>query len=327
MQFAAALVAVIPMKSTTCPAWSVVPVVALLLLPGCRDKSEARMDPEWLRLEAERVKLAHQVELMNLRLAKVENRDGEWAERSAGLDQDVALRALLKEKVGTLKSEVAERTVQVERERSELLLALRSESVGRSFDQLAGARGRTFKEVVITRVTDVGIEFRHATGSARLAAAELTSTQQGLFGIDPGIAGEALQEENAIARAYESWVDERVAVSNDREKSREAELLAAEAARPRPQPVVASVASASTRLRDEPREMGRERYTTWYPYSYSRSRYSYYRPGYSYGTPYAVRSYPNIRVASSNWSYTPSASRCPSSPVVTRRPINSFTFP
>lgn len=304
-------------------------MLAALALPGCRDKSEARMDPEWLRLEADRVKLAHQVELMQLRLAKVENRDGEWAERSAGLDQDVALRAVLKEKAGILKSELAERTAQVERERLEVLQALRSQSVGRSYDELAGGRGRTFNEVVITRVTEVGIEFRHATGSARLAASELTSAQQGLFGIDPGIAGEALQEENAIARAYDSWVDERVAVSNDREKSREAELLAAEAARPRPQPVVASVASASTRLRDEPREMGRERYTTWYPSSYSRSRYSYYRPGYSYGTPspYAVRSYPNIRVASSNWSYTPSASRCPSSPVVTRRPINSFTFP
>jgi hypothetical protein len=302
-----------------------VPVLALLAMPGCRETAEARMDPEWLRLEAERVKLAHQVELMNLRLAKVENRDGEWAQRSAGLDQDVALRALLEEKVGTLKSEVAERIVQVERERSELLQALRLESAGRSFDQLAGARGRTFEKVVITRVTDVGIEFRHATGSARLAAAELTSTQQGMFGIDPGIAGEALQQEKAVAQAYESWVDERVAVSNDREKAREAELLAAEAARPRPQPVVASVAAASTRLRDKPREMGRERYTTWYPYSYSRSRYSYCRPGYTYGTPspYSVRSSPNI----SGIGYAPSASRCPSSPVVTPRSINSFTFP
>ena len=68
------------------------------------------MDPEWLRLEAERVKLAHQVELMNLRLGKVENRDGEWAERSAGLDEDVALRARLEEKSGILKSGLAERS-------------------------------------------------------------------------------------------------------------------------------------------------------------------------------------------------------------------------
>ena len=317
------------MKSVTPAGGLVVPMVALLALTGCREKSQAKLDPEWLRLEAQRVKLAHQVELLNLRLAKVENRDGDWAERSAGLDEEVARRALLIEKAGRLKSEVAERTARIERERSELLSALRSESVGRSFDRLVGARGRTFEEVVITRVTDVGIEFRHTTGSARLAAADLTSAQQGMFGIDPGIAGEALQEESAVARAYDSWVDERVAVSSARDKAEQAALLAAEAARPRPEPVVASVAPARTRLRDEPRDMGSERYTTWYPYSYSRSRYSYSRPGYAYVTPsvYSTGSYPNIRVASSNWSYTARSSRCISSPVITRRPSFSITSP
>ena len=150
------------------------PTVALLALPGCRENSEARLDPEWLRLEAERVKLVHQVELLNLRLSKVENHDVELAERSAGLDGDVARRARLKEQAEILKDQVAERAAEVERERKEMLHALRTESVGRSFDRLAGAHGRTFEEVVITRVTDVGIEFRHATGSARLPAAELT---------------------------------------------------------------------------------------------------------------------------------------------------------
>lgn len=306
-------------------------MVALLALPACRENSTARMDPEWLRLEAERVKLEHQVELLNLRLSKVENHDTELADRSAGLDEEVALLALLKEKAGMLKSEVAERTAQFELERTELLRARRSEAAGKSFDRLAGASGRTFEQVVITRVTDVGIEFRHSTGSARLAASELTSSQQGMFGIDPGIAGEALQEETAIARAYDSWVDERVAISTARDKAQQAELMAAAAARPRPAPVVASVDSSRTRLRDEPRDMGRSRYTTWYPnsYSYYRSRYSYYRPGYSYcaPSPYAVRSYPNIRVASSNWSYTPRTSGCTSTPVIRRPVTSSFSYP
>lgn len=312
------------MKTVSRQGWLVVPMVALLALPGCREKSTASMDPEWLRLEAERVKLAHQVELMNLRLSKVENHDTELANRSAGLDEEAALLALLKEKAGLLKSEVAELTAQFERERSEMLRARRSEAAGKSFERLAGASGRTFENVVITRVTDVGIEFRHSTGSARLAASELTSSQQGLFGIDPGIAGEALEEETAIARAYDSWVDERVAISSARDKAEQAELMAAEAARPRPVPVMASVESSRTRLRDEPRDMGRSRYTTWYPnsYTYYRSRYSYCTP-----SPYAVRTYPNIRVASSNWSYTPRASRCTSTPVLPQRPITSFTNP
>lgn len=291
------------------------------------------MDPGWLNLEAERVKLAHQVELLELRLSKVANRDEERVGLSARLDQEAERHALLREKAGILKDEMAEHMVRMDRERTEWLQASRSEAVGRSFERLVGTRGRTFEEVVITRVTDVGIEFRHATGSARLAANELTSSQQGLFGIDPGIAGEALHAEKAVARAYESWVDERVAVAKAEHQVAESQRMAAEAARPkaRPQPVVASVASANTRLRDEPRNVGRERSTIWYPssYYYSRNRYSYYRPGCTTYTPspYAVRSYPNIRVASSNWSYTPSARRCTSTPVITRRPTTSITYP
>jgi hypothetical protein len=321
-----------PMKTITPQRLLVVPCFVLLALPGCREGSEARMDPEWLNLEAERVKLAHQVELLELRLSKVANRDDERVGLSARLDQEAERHALLLEKAGMLKDEMAELTVRMDRERSEWLQALRSDAVGRSFERLAGTGGRTFEEVVITRVTDVGIEFRHATGSARLAASELSSAQQGQFGLDPGMAGEALQEEKAIARAYESWVDERVAVAKAEDRAAESERLAAEAARPRskPQPVVASLASANTRLRDEPRNVGRERYTTWYPYSYSRSRYNYYYRANCatyIPSPYAARSIPNIRAASSSWTYTPRASRCTPTPVVIPRPTRSFTSP
>jgi hypothetical protein len=285
------------------------------------------MDPEWLRLEAERVKLAHQVELMNLRLAKVENRDGEWAQRSAGLDQDVALRALLEEKVGTLKSEVAERIVQVERERSELLQALRLESVGRSFDQLAGARGRTFEKVVITRVTDVGIEFRHATGTARIAAAELTPDQQGLFGLDPLIAGEAMEKERELVQAYDRWIDGRIEVAKVEQEEVASARLALETSRRQNTAMAAAAGDSSprTRLRDEPRPFGGSGRSIWYPYSYPRTRYYYTGTGYYCRSSTSTsRSYPNIRVASSNWSYTPRPRSC-SSPVI-RNSYNSTFF-
>lgn len=301
------------------------------------------MDPQWLKLEAERVRLENQVKLLELRLSKVEGRDVDLSERSEGLDREVERRALLIERAALLKDEVAELDSRFAREREELLGILRGEAVGRSFERLAGARGRTFEEVVITRVTDVGIEFRHATGSARLAAADLTPEQHGWFGIDPGVSGEALQEEQAVARAYDKWVDERVALANARSKEEEAKLLAAEAARPLPQRVVtAAVASdATARLRDEPRSFGRERYTTWYP-SYTRSRYSRY--GYCYGTSYGTGYgtgyysrtpgpsmvsgyYPNLRTASSSWSYTPPARQCISSPVIRRTPTFSITRP
>ncbi len=303
----------------------VLPVAVLLAFPGCRENAEARHDPEWLKLESERVKRAHQVELLKLRMAKVETRGDEFIERTDGLEDEVERRALLVEQAEILKGEVAELSGRVERDRSEWLRARRAAAVGRSFATLEGARGRIFEEVVITRVTDVGIEFRHATGSARLAAVELTSDQQGLFGVDPGMAGEALHEEQAIARAYDSWVDERVAISTARDEAAAA-AMAAVASVPTP-PVSASAESVTRRLRDEPREVGR-RDITWYP-SYSRGRYCYYGSGY-YRTPspYVVRnSYPNIRVASSNWSYTPRASACPSPVVTPRGSFSTFTRP
>lgn len=319
-------------KASTSIRLLVVPCALWLVLPGCRETTRASMDPEWLKLEADRVKLVHEVKLAELRLSKVENRDGERAGLSRRLDQEVERHALLVEKAALLEQEVAELDERFSHERAEILQGLRSAAVGRSFDRLAGARGRSFENVVITRVTDVGIEFRHATGSARLAAADLTSAQQGLFGIDPGIAGEALAEETAIARAYENWVDERVAVAKAEEKEAESARQAAEAARPRPQTVTASVAApAATRLRDEPRDVGRR--TIWYPSYRSRSRYTYYpyyRSSCSFTTPSpcpVVRTYPNIRVASGNWSYTPRQGRCISSPVVTRRPTTSFSYP
>lgn len=306
----------------------VVPFAAWLALPGCRDKTGASMDPEWLRLEADRVKLAHEVELAKLRLSKVENRDGERAGLSARLDREVERHALLLEKAEILRDEVAELDVRLAGEREELLRSLRAAAAGRSFERLEGSRGRVFEDVVITRVTEVGIEFRHATGSARLAAADLTDSQQGQFGLDPGVAGEALEEEQAIARAYGNWVDGRVAVAKAEEKEAEAARLAAEAARPKVQPVVAAAAPARTRLRDEPRNVGRQ--TVWYPSYYPRYRYSYYRSGYNpcyTPSPCVVPLIPGIRAASGSWSFSTRSSGCHPTPVITRRPSSSFSFP
>ncbi len=303
------------------------PIAALLALSGCRENAVADRDPEWLKLEADRVKRSHQVELLKLRLSKLETRDDEFVERSSELDGDVELRALLMARVEELRGELAVLSEQVDRERFEWVRERREAAIGRSFATLEGGRGRTFEDAVITRVTDVGIEFRHATGTARLAAAEMSSEQQGLFGIDPELAAEALQTERATARAYETWIDS--ALSEAHGRAVEAALAESTVSRPLAQPVTASVGNPTTsRLRDEPRSFGRNRYTDWYPY-YSRSRYSYRGTGY-YCAPswYRVRnSYPNIRVASSNWSYTPRANSCPSPVITPRRSFYSFTSP
>ena len=301
-------------------------MVALLALAGCRENSEARKDPEWLRLEAERVKLAHQVELLELRLSKVDNREDELAGKSDALDQDVYVRALLVEKAALLKDEVASLEVSFEAEREARLRELRGAAIGRSFPQLAGIHGRAFDSVVITRVTDVGIEFRHASGTARIAAAELTPDQQGLFGLDPAIAGEAIEEERELVQAYDRWIDGRMAVAKAEQEEVETARLAVETSRREATLQAASAAASSlrTRLRDEPRPFGSSGRSIWYPYSYPRTRYYYTGTGY-YCRPstYTARSYPNIRVASSSWSYTARPRSCPT-PVI--RNSSNFTF-
>lgn len=283
------------------------------------------MDPEWLRLEAERVKLAHQVELLELRLSKVDNREDELAGRSDELDQEVEYRALLGEKAALLKDEVASLEVSFEAVREGRLRELRGAAIGRSFPRLAGIHGRAFDSVVITRVTDVGIEFRHATGTARIAAAELTPDQQGQFGLDPATAGEAIEEERKLVQAYDRWIDGRMAVAKAEQEEVETARLAAETSRRETTVLAASAADSSrrTRLRDEPRQFGSGR-SIWYPYSYPRTRYYYTGTGY-YCRPsaYTARSYPNIRVASSNWSYTARPRSC-ASPVI--RNSSNFTF-
>jgi hypothetical protein len=315
------------MKSAACRRWVVVPLVALLALPGCRENLDARKDQEWLRLEAERVKLAHQVELLEFRLSKVEDREDELVGKRDALEEDVEFRALLVEKAALLKDELASLEVSLEAEREGRLRELRAAAIGRSFPQLAGIHGRTFDAVVITRVTDVGIEFRHATGTARIAAAELTPDQQGLFGLDPLIAGEAMEEERELVQAYDRWIDGRLSVAKVEQEEVASARLALETSRRESTAVAAAAVDSSprTRLRDEPRPFGSSGRSIWYPYSYPRTRYYYTGTGYyCRPTTYTSRTYPNIRVASSNWSYTPRPRSC-SSPVI-RNSYNSTFF-
>ncbi len=314
------------MKALTPPRLLAVPVAVILAMPGCRKSSEARADPEWWKLETERVELAHRVELLEMRLSKIESRDGDFVEIEAQLNRDVERRAVLKEKAELLKAEVASRAEKFEGDRSDRLRTARGAAVGRSFDSLAGLKGRAYEDVVITRVTDIGIEFRHATGSARLPASQLTTAQQDSFGLDPRVAGTALQEEKAIATAYGSWVDDRVATSMALKEEKEAAAAVAAAAvvRSRPATTVASVSdetSSRTRLRDEPRSFGRS-YTTWYP-NYGRDYYYGYGSGH-----YCYPSYtPNVRVPTTSWGVgVPRSSGC-YTPVAPRVSTSTSIFP
>jgi hypothetical protein len=315
------------MKALTPPRLLAAVAAACSILPSCQRNTEAKADSEWWRLEAERVELAHQVELFELRLSKQKTGDQGFAGLQAEVERGKTWRHELTIQRDGLREEIERSKEAVEVAKLEWMRATRAAVTGREFAKLAGARGRTYADAVITRVTDVGVEFRHATGTARLAAADLTAAQHELFGLDTEIAGEAIRQEQETALAYGSWVEERVAVAEAVQKEAEEERAAvAMASRPAPRPAPSLAAasgetSSRSRLDEPPRSVGRSSGTTvWYSsyyyrpsyrsYSYprNRSRASVLYDPCTGGAPTRVNATPSYRAPSKGWTFRPRSS-------------------
>ena len=266
-----------------------VPLLVLAVLPGCKRNSEARNDPEWWRLEGERVALAHEIDLLKLRACNHEGTGGSFAAVSAEVSKNAARMDDLKDTADALREDVATLAAANAEQRDNWLRTTRAAAMGQSFASLTGANGRNYQDVVVTKITDIGIEFRHSTGSARLAAEDMSPEQHAAFGLDPNISDRALAKENAKARAYESWVDGKLVTANaakeaaaQRAEEQQTERISAMArARTAASELASTETSSKTRLRDEPRSFGSSyRYsrgnTTWYPSYYGcTSRYYY----------------------------------------------------
>ena len=334
------------MKASTPPRLLVAAAAACLVLPSCHRNTEAKADAEWWRLEAERAEVAHQVELFELRLSKKKAGDDGFAQLQAEVEfGDTQRRELALVRDG-IRHDIERSLEDMEIVRSEWMRATRATAAGREFAKFSGVRGRTYENAVITRVTDVGVEFRHATGTARLAAADLTPAQHELFGLDAETSGEAVRQEQESALAYDSWVDEQVAAAEAAAQEDEDQRIAlaeeAEAAARVAPPTVASSDDSSprSRLSDPPRSFGRSfgsatRYSTYYyqPYSYYRSTpycyrpYSRYRPSASVlydpstgGAPSRVNATPSYQRPSKTWSFR-------TRPSVSNTSVNSGSTP
>ena len=281
------------MKATTPLRLVTLPVLALAGLPSCKRNADARMDPEWWKLEADRVELVQEVKLQKMRLG-----DGGQAREHAAakgrVERNEARLVELKADKEALTGEISTLVASLEKQYAKWVTETRAAAVGRSYEWLEAKNGRRYEDVTITKVSDVGIEFRHSTGSARLAAMDLNVDLQGMFALDSLAAEAAIAEERAAASAYEAWVDERMEVVNaekkeaarlaaDREDERQAEL-----AKARSEARAASLAeneNRGSRLYDAPRSFGTGRYTTWYPDDYYSGNYYYYNSGNRYCSP------------------------------------------
>lgn len=283
------------------------PVLALAALPSCKRNADARMDPQWWKLEADRVELVQEIKLQKLRVGE-ESVAREYAVLKSRVDKNETVLAELRGSAAALRSEVANLAAAASAERDGWIANVRASAVGRNFEILTGSGGRTYEDVTITRVTDVGVEFRHSEGLARLSATDLSPEQHDEFGLDSAASLAALDREKATARAYEAYIEDRMVVVNaEREKKQlaaaeqETERIAA-AAKARAEAYSARLAAkeSSNPLRASARTVG-SRGTTWYPgysYRYSRSPRTYYYYGNSGCSPYVNGSYAGAFAAS-----------------------------
>lgn len=177
----------------------------------------------------------------------------------------------------------------------------RAAASGREMKNFNAASGKVYRDVVITRIDDGGISFRHATGTARLRYADLTPSQRERFGIDPADALATYKLEASLRDKYEKAVEkkeqQRAAEANEKYK---AKLEAEKAARlaleqqqlstpiPSNPPVKLSQAmipqkSVTYRTRSHRTYSNDEYYPNYRPYCSPRNyRYGY---GFSYRSP------------------------------------------
>jgi hypothetical protein len=311
------------------------PLLALAVLPSCKKNVGARMDPQWWKLEADRVELVQEIKLQKLRLGE-EDVLREHAALKSRTSKNEALLAELQGNAAALRSEVANMAAAAAAERENWIASTRAAAVGRKFATFIGSGGRVYEDVTITRVTDVGVEFRHSDGSGRLLATEVSPEFHDDFGLDTIAALAALERERETARAYEAYIEDRMVVVNAERRKDEQEAAERETdrivatARARSEAYSASLAAkeSSNPLRESPRAFGSRGDTVWYPgYSYRYSRYPrnyyYYSGG---GSPVRNCNYARafaVEVSGGGCGYTPRVTPVLSSP---RSSYNNATF-
>ncbi len=327
--------AISPLRLVTLPVLA----LATVGLPSCKRSGDAQNDPEWWRLEAERVQLVQEIQLQQMRLGDA-SKGQDYAAAKEAVERNERYLADLKAEGADLKAEISDLVASVEQLHQQWVADTRAAAVGHTYATLTAKGGRTYENVVVTKVSDVGIEIRHSTGTARLAATDLDPALHEVFALDSMAAMAALEQERAAAQAYEAWIDDRVAIAHAEQKE-DARLAAEreadhrlELAKARSQ-AVASTDQSRSRLHDEPRSLGGVRYSTWYPdsYYYSRSRY-YYNPVYVYG---GLRSNEYVRAMGISVSggcvprVTPVTPRTTSTPFngagAPKTPGSTFSFP
>ncbi|MBB5352850.1 hypothetical protein HNR46_003098 [Haloferula luteola] len=242
-------------------------VGTLGMTTGCRSRSTdtASRDPLWWSLEAERVNHESELNLARYRWSELEavHRAGEAAAQRLQCASDQ--KAHLEQRRIQLAEEVAELKASNERWLQARLSEIRHSHEGISLPTLQSNAGKTYHDVTIQQVSKAGVEFRHATGLARLTARQLTQDQLESFGIDPVQSYAVVRQETLAHARYVSRVEsaEILHQQEQRKQEHQRELAIAEAARDRALRFSRELAQIDSQprsaLSEAPRRLGRDR--------------------------------------------------------------------
>ena len=270
-------------------AFSLAGATALLSV-GC-DNPENKA--AWWQGEQQRIELSQNLALKTLRIEKAANSGlAEFEKVQAAAADTNARLVALRDKAASLHQEVADLESDLPAFRETVLRDLRLKAVGEKFAAIQTPTGKSYKDVSVVSVSDIGVAIRHADGSARLAFDDLSADQRAHFGIDTERAMAARKQEERAVASYERWLDTRLA-SMAAEKRQETVLASAKASEARAERALATarqLASSANRPLSQP-SRGFGRSSSYYSY---RPYRRYYSGGYyNYRTYYVAPCYSN----------------------------------
>ncbi len=195
-------------------------VLCAVALSSC-DKSSrlASADPTWIRLNSDRVDLECRLAIARMRLNRLENQSHGQEAANARLDDLNTCQIRLLDRQIALESEIKTIDDAMLSMKARHLELSRELAVGTKFTTLRTISGRSYDQAKIVRVTDAGIQIRHATGTARLLFQDLSEAQRHEFGLDEGPAIAALRTEASLLRTYEAQIDKQLAEQSVRQSA------------------------------------------------------------------------------------------------------------
>ena len=151
-------------------------------------------------------------------LSPVEGTEALFAELRVGLKQlgaDTQAEKLEAEKLASIEREVRVYVQGGDAYREDYLLWVRLTAKGEKHPEVRLLDGKIYREVVIRRVTDIGLEIRHLSGSARLHHEDLGEKWQERFLWSSEESRRSLVEEARVDRNIEQL--QRYAVEQGRD--------------------------------------------------------------------------------------------------------------